>query len=30
MMMPKRRYLSYLRERWWVVLLCLAVTISAT
>ncbi len=29
MMVPKRRYLSYLRERWWVVLLCLAVAISA-
>jgi capsular exopolysaccharide synthesis family protein len=29
MMMPKRRYLSYLRERWWVVLLCLAAAISA-
>ena len=28
MMVPKRRYLSYLRERWWVVLACLAVTIS--
>ena len=23
-MMPKRRYLSYLRERWWVVLICVA------
>ena len=30
MMVPKRRYLSYLRERWWVVMLCLAVLISAT
>ena len=29
MMVPKRRYLSYLRERWWVVLICLAVAISA-
>ena len=28
-MMPKRRYLSYLRERWWVVMLCLAVAVSA-
>ncbi len=26
MMVPKRRYLSYLRERWWVVLVCLATT----
>jgi len=24
MMVPKRRYLSYLRERWWVVLICVA------
>ena len=23
-MVPKRRYLSYLRERWWVVLICVA------
>ena len=30
MMVPKRRYLSYLRERWWVVMLCLALLISAT
>ena len=30
MMVPKRRYLSYLRERWWVVLLCLVITLSAT
>ncbi len=29
MMVPKRRYLSYLRERWWVVLTCLAAAISA-
>lgn len=28
-MAPKRRYLSYLRERWWVVMLCLAVAVSA-
>ena len=28
MMVPKRRYFSYLRERWWVVLICLAATIS--
>jgi capsular exopolysaccharide synthesis family protein len=28
MMVPKRRYLSYLRERWWVVLACLVVTVS--
>ena len=27
-MVPKRRYLSYLRERWWVVVVCLAVTVS--
>src|SRR5260221_3292529 len=27
-MVPKRRYLSYLRERWWVVLLCLALTVG--
>lgn len=25
---PKRRYLQYLRERWWVVLLCLALTLG--
>jgi capsular exopolysaccharide synthesis family protein len=30
MMMPKRRYFSYLRERWWVVLLCLAVAVTFT
>lgn len=30
MMVPKRRYVSYLRERWWVVLLCLVFTISVT
>lgn len=30
MMVPKRRYFSYLRERWWVVLISLAVLISAT
>ena len=29
MTVPKRRYLSYLRERWWVVLTCLVFTISA-
>ncbi|MDR3377765.1 MAG: AAA family ATPase [Verrucomicrobiae bacterium] len=29
MMVPKRRYLSYLRERWWVVLLSLAISISS-
>jgi len=29
MMVPKRRYLSYLRERWWVVVLCLAAAVSA-
>jgi len=29
MMVPKRRYLSYLRERWWVVLLCVAGAVSA-
>ena len=28
MMVPRRRYLSYLRERWWVVLVCLVVTIG--
>ncbi|HWY30571.1 MAG TPA: hypothetical protein VNX46_07460, partial [Candidatus Acidoferrum sp.] len=28
MMVPKRRYLSYLRERWWVVLACLVFTQS--
>jgi len=30
MMVPKRRYFSYLRERWWVVLLCLVFTITIT
>ena len=30
MMVPKRRYFSYLRERWWVLLLCLTVLIVAT
>jgi len=29
MMVPKRRYLSYLRERWWVVLICLVFTTSS-
>jgi Mrp family chromosome partitioning ATPase/uncharacterized protein involved in exopolysaccharide biosynthesis len=28
-MVPKRRYVSYLRERWWVVVLCLALSVSA-
>lgn len=28
LMAPKRRYLSYLRERWWVVLLCLALALG--
>ena len=28
-MVPKRRYLSYLRERWWVVLVCLVLSLSA-
>jgi polysaccharide biosynthesis transport protein len=28
MMVPKRHYLSYLRERWWVVLLCLVAAIT--
>jgi capsular exopolysaccharide synthesis family protein len=28
MLTPKRRYLSYLRERWWVVMLAMAFTIS--
>jgi len=27
-MVPKRRYLSYLRERWWVVVICLAVSVG--
>jgi len=30
MMVPKRRYFSYLRERWWVVLLCVAAAITLT
>jgi len=29
MMVPKRRFLSYLRERWWVVLTCMVFTISS-
>jgi succinoglycan biosynthesis transport protein ExoP len=28
MMMPKRRYPSYLRERWWVVLVCVVLALS--
>ena len=28
-MVPKRRYLSYLRERWWLVLTCMVVAVSA-
>jgi len=28
-MTPKRRYLSYLRERWWVVMACLVLTVGA-
>ena len=28
-MVPKRRYLSYLRERWWLVLVCLVLSLSA-
>jgi len=28
-MVPKRRYLSYLRERWWVVVVCLAVAVGS-
>jgi capsular exopolysaccharide synthesis family protein len=28
-MAPKRRYLSYLRERWWVIMVCIALTVSA-
>lgn len=28
-MVPKRRYLSYLRERWWLVLICLALGVGA-
>ena len=28
-MTPKRRYLSYLRERWWVVMVCLVLTVGA-
>ena len=27
-MVPKRRFLSYLRERWWVVLICLASAVA--
>jgi polysaccharide biosynthesis transport protein len=27
-MVPKRRYLSYLRNRWWVVMICLALSIG--
>jgi len=27
-MTPKRRYLSYLRERWWVVMVCIAVAVA--
>lgn len=27
MMVPKRRYLSYLRERWWVVLICVVLAL---
>ena len=29
-MVPKRRYLSYLRERWWVVMLGLMLTLGVT
>ncbi|MDX1953417.1 MAG: P-loop NTPase, partial [Verrucomicrobiota bacterium] len=29
MMVPKKRFLSYLRERWWVVLTCVTLGISA-
>ena len=28
LMVPKRRYLSYLRERWWVVMLCVALSLG--
>ncbi len=28
-MVPKRRFLSYLRDRWWVVLVCLMLTLGA-
>jgi capsular exopolysaccharide synthesis family protein len=28
MMVPKRRYLSYLRERWWVLLVCVVALVS--
>lgn len=28
-MVPKRRYLSYLRERWWIVLTCVTVAVGA-
>ncbi len=30
MMVPKRRYLSYLRERWWLALSFLVFTLSVT
>lgn len=30
LMVPKRRYFSYLRERWWVVLLCLTAALVST
>jgi capsular exopolysaccharide synthesis family protein len=29
LMVPKRRFMSYLRERWWVVLVCLACSLGA-
>jgi capsular exopolysaccharide synthesis family protein len=29
MMVPKRQYFSYLRERWWVVLICVVMAVSA-
>lgn len=28
-MVPKRRYLAYLQERWWVVMICVALALSA-
>jgi Mrp family chromosome partitioning ATPase len=28
-MVPKRRFLSYLRDRWWVVLVCLVLTVGS-
>ncbi len=28
MMVPKRRYFSYLRERWWVVMICVALSLG--